>query len=182
MGVERGGGYENRNAGLGSEQGRDDHRAFATDHYQRLDLMTPQVAGCEAASGRRAEFRRARGFQEGAAALNHVGDGSAAERLCKGADEALVAAPKAEHLDAGDCSAADHRANGSVHTGSIAARGKNCDSARSPGCQVGIFAIAIAVHGMRFSLFHSLSLVSNLASSPIRTNPFRWTRDPGGSG
>src|ERR1700689_3721427 len=61
------------------------------------------------AAGRRAELGRPRGVEEGGAALDHVGDGTAAERLGQVADKALVAAPEADHLDSGDGCAADDR-------------------------------------------------------------------------
>src|SRR5271156_6832410 len=126
--VDRRGDDENRDAGLGGKNCRPGHRAFAAYYYQRLDQMTPQVAGREAARGLRAEFRRTRGFQEGAAALDHVGDGAAVERLGEGADKALIAAPEAYHLDSGDRRAADHGADRCVHPRRVAARGENRDS------------------------------------------------------
>ena len=86
-------------AGLFTEKPRTAHRAFAADDDQRLDLMTPQVAGGETARGGSAELGRARGFEESAAALDDVGDGAAAERLGEIADEALVAAAEADDLD-----------------------------------------------------------------------------------
>src|SRR5579862_2680801 len=144
--VDRGRDDEDRNAGLAAEERRTDHRAFAADYYQRLDLMTPQVAGREAARGGRTELGRSRSLEESAAALNHVGDGASAERLGKIADEALVAAPEADDLDSCHRRATDHRAYRGVHPGRIAAGGKNRDSTRSRAGQLRSFVIAVAVH------------------------------------
>src|SRR5260370_16511033 len=97
--VYRGRYDEHRNAGLVAEDLRPAHRTLASDDDQCLDLVAFQVAGGEATGGGRAKFRRARGLQESAAALNDVGDGAAAQRLGKIADKALVTAPEADHLD-----------------------------------------------------------------------------------
>src|SRR5208337_578868 len=62
------------------------------------------------------------------------------------ADEAFIAAPETDHLYSGDRRNPDHGANGSVHPGSVAAGGENCDSAGARAGQVGRFVIA--VHGI----------------------------------
>src|SRR5260370_19815127 len=72
--VDRRRDYEDGNASLVAEGRRADHRALATDDDQRFDLVPLQIARCQTARGRSAELRRARGFQEVAATLDHIGD------------------------------------------------------------------------------------------------------------
>ena len=120
---------EDRDAGLVAEDRRAGHRALAADDDERLDLMTFQIAGRQSARGRGVELGRARSFQKGSTALNHIGDGAAAERLREIANQALVAAPEADHLDLVHRGAANHRTNRGVHARSVAAGSQYCDSA-----------------------------------------------------